>query len=111
MKKICIAVFFLSFVYVSISEAGPTVTCSVKEVSRHELLVTYSWEVSIVSDKKWDACDLHIAFLDGHGREIFAVSERLEMKIGKNLFSGSDICEKKLWQRAKKYSATLDCIF
>ena len=112
MKKAWITIFLLLlFAWITPSEAGPTVTCTIKEIARHEMLVTFSWDVSVVSEKKWDACDLHISFRDIKGHEIYAVSERLEISKGKNAFSGHDICDKNLWKRVSKYVTTLDCVF
>ena len=111
MKKIFIFCFLLFFLMVPALVAGPIVDCDVKKISQHELLVTFSWEVTVQSDKDWDVCDLTISFHDGEGHEIYAVFDRLEIKIGSNYFSGHEICSTKTWNRIEKYLTTLDCVF
>ncbi|MFH1489345.1 MAG: hypothetical protein ABII06_10600 [Pseudomonadota bacterium] len=111
MKKIWIAVFLLVFALGSPAWAKPKVTCTVKKVSQHEKLVTFIWEVTVVSDKKWEACDLRISFLDAKGQELYALSEQMKVLKGEHFFSGHDICDKNLWNRISKYLTTFDCVF
>jgi hypothetical protein len=99
------------FLFSSVAEAKPIVKCSVKEVSKHQLLVTLEWHVSIFSDKTWDGCDLRISFQDNKGQEIYFVKEILKLKAGNNEFSGTDICSRDVWKRVLKYVTTLDCQF
>lgn len=80
-------------------------------MSEHTLLVTFAWKANITSDKAWDACDFSISFLDGKGSEIYVVRERLNLKVGGNVFEGSGICNRTIWQRIRKYITTLDCVF
>ena len=101
------ALLFLS----SLTDAKPIVKCDVKEVSKHSLLVTLEWRVSIFSDKPWDGCDLRISFQDNKGQEIHFVKEILKLKAGHNEFSGTDICDREVWKRVLKYVTTLDCQF
>ncbi|MFZ7111705.1 MAG: hypothetical protein ACOWYE_08475 [Desulfatiglandales bacterium] len=91
--------------------AGPVVSCEVKKVREHDLLMTFVWDVSVVSEKHYDACDLSISFQDGQGREILIVKETIEIKAGSNAFEGHEICDIETWQRIKKYVAKLDCVF
>jgi hypothetical protein len=91
--------------------AQPKVTCDVKVISRHEKLVTFGWEATIQADRSWDACDLIISFQDEKGREIHALRETLQIRVGSSTFSGHDICDASVWKRVKKYAVTLDCVF
>ena len=99
------------FLVSSFADAKPIVKCDVKEVSKHPLLVTLEWRVSIFSDKAWDGCDLRISFQDNKGQEIYFVKEILKLKAGQNEFSGTDICNRDVWKRVLKYVTTLDCQF
>jgi len=87
------------------------VTCEIKVISRHERLVTFSWNAKVFSDKKWDACDLIISFQDRRGREVYTVKETLRLNPGNSQFSGEDICERRIWDQMEKYVVTLDCVF
>lgn len=110
--KISTALCILFVLSMAISvHAEPKVSCEVKKVRQHDLLVTFLWNVSVVSEKKHDACDLSISFQDGQGQEIFVVKETLEVKAGSNAFEGHEICDIETWQRIKKYVAKLDCVF
>ena len=111
MKKIWIAAFVLVFALGSPLWAKPQVTCTVKKVSQHEKLVTFIWELTVTSDKKWDACDLNISFLDAKGQELYRISERMKILEGEHFFSGHDICDRNLWNRIRKYLTTFDCVF
>jgi len=111
MKRTCIAFLLAVFLVASPSWAKPKVTCAVKKVSQHQKLVTFIWEVTVVSDKKWDVCDLRISFLDKGGQELYVVSERMKVPEGKHSFSGHDICERDIWNRISKYLTTFDCVF
>ena len=91
--------------------AKPKITYEIKEVARHEMLVTISWHVNIQSDKAWEGCDLKISFRDSKGEEVYAVKETIALKIGLNAFSGTEICATDTWKRVVKYVTTLDCVF
>ncbi len=91
--------------------AKPKVSYDVKVLSQHEKLVTLGWEVTVQSDRAWDACDLIISFQDERGQEIHALRETLQLKEGSTAFSGYDICDASVWKRVKKYAVTLDCVF
>jgi hypothetical protein len=105
-----VAVLVVGFA-ISPLHAKPKVTYEIKEVSRHEMLVTFSWHVNIQSDKAWEGCDLKISFRDGKGEEVYAVKETIALKIGLNSFSGTEICATDTWNRVVKYVTTLDCVF
>ena len=91
--------------------AGPKVNCEVTLISKHALLVNFSWRVTIYSDKSWDGCDLKISFRDKSGKEIHAVQEVIKLKVGNNEYSGSDICDADTWKLIDKRVTTLDCVF
>lgn len=112
MKRLILITGILIFtIMMSPASAKLNVKCEVEEISSHELLVTLGWNVTVQSDKSWDACDLVISFLDEGGREIFVIRETKKIKAGSNSFSGSDICESQVWKRVRKYVASFDCIF
>ena len=110
-KGFCFCFCIVLLMSFSIAQAKPRVTCHIKEVKRHQMLVTYKWNVRIESDKPWDVCELTIIFLDRKGKALFTITENLKLKIGRNDFKGSDICDNSLWKRIDKYVTTLDCIF
>jgi len=89
----------------------PTVRYDIKKIKQHDMLVTFSWHVTVISDKDHDACDLRISFKDDHGREIYLVSETLKIKTGSNAFEGHEICSSDVWEHIYKSVAILDCIF
>jgi hypothetical protein len=91
--------------------AKPKVECEIKKVAEHSLLVTFSWQVSVNSDKAWDGCDLKISFRDSKGQEIFTVKDTIALKVGQNAFSGTEVCQADIWKRVAKYVTTLDCVF
>ncbi|MBN2034023.1 MAG: hypothetical protein JW836_12155 [Deltaproteobacteria bacterium] len=91
--------------------AKPKITYEIREVARHQRLVTLSWDVTIHSDKTWDGCDLKISFHDGKKNEIYAFKETIALKVGRNSFSGTEICPVEIWNRVAKYITTLDCVF
>ena len=91
--------------------AKPKIAPEIREVARHQMLVTFTWDVTIDSDKAWDGCDLKITFHDGKGKEIYAVKETIALKLGRNSFSGTEICSIDTWNRVAKYVTTLDCVF
>jgi hypothetical protein len=91
--------------------AKPKITPEIKEVARHKMLVTFSWEVTVQSDKASDGCDLKISFHDAKGNEIYAVKEVIALKVGRNSFNGTEICSVDVWKRVAKYVTTLDCVF
>lgn len=95
----------------SAANAKPKVTAEVQVVARHEHLVTFSWDVKVVSERAWDACDLIISFQDQQGQELYVVKQTLTLKEGSSKFSGYEICETEKWKRIRKYVATLDCVF
>jgi len=91
--------------------AKPKIAYEIREVARHQMLVTFSWDVTIDSDKSWDGCDLKISFHDGKGNEMYAVKEAISLKVGRNAFNGTEICSVDIWKRVAKYVTTLDCVF
>ena len=103
---------FLAFFFSALPlAAGPKVNCDVTLISKHSLLVTFSWRVTVYSDKSWDGCDLKISFRDKAGKEIHLVREVIKLKIGNNEYSGNDICDADTWQHIEKRITTLDCLF
>ena len=102
---------FVSLVMIAPLQAKPKVTYEIKEVAKHERLVTFSWHVTIQSDKTWDGCDLKISFRDSNGEEVYTVKETIALKIGQNIFSGTEICPTDVWERVVKSVTTLDCVF
>ena len=110
-KRICFCFCIVLLMIFSTAQAKPRVTCRIKEVKRHQMLVTYEWTLSIDSDKAWDVCEMTIIFLDRKGKELFRIQENLKLKIGRNDFTGNDICDNNIWKRIDKYVTTLDCIF
>lgn len=111
MKRILLLCLPALFLITSPIGAKPKVTCDVKVLSQHEVLVTLGWEVTVQSERAWDACDLIISFQDERGQEIHALRETLQLKVGSSAFSGHDICDATIWKRVKKYAVTLDCVF
>ena len=111
MRKIITLIMLSLFITVPIAAAKLAVNCEVKEVKRHELLVTLAWNANIQSDKQWDLCDLIITLQDIKGEEIYQIRESVELKVGDNSFSGLEICDLRLWKQTEKYTATLDCVF
>jgi hypothetical protein len=112
-----IGVFTLLAVLVSLLVAPPLhakpkiTTNEIKEVAKHQMLVTFSWHVNIQSDKSWDGCDLKVSFRDGKGEEVYSVKETIALKLGENAFSGTEICPADIWKRVVKFVYTLDCVF
>jgi hypothetical protein len=103
---------FLAFFFSTLPlGAEPKVNCEVIVISKHSLLVNFSWRVTVYSDKSWDGCDLKISFRDKAGKEIHLVREVIKLKVGNNEYSGNDICDAEAWQRTEKRVTTLDCIF
>ncbi len=111
MKGFILSLFLVAFAVVSVSHAKPVVESEIIEISKHKLLVTFAWKVTVRSEKAWDVCDLTISFRDGGGKEIYAVNDRLKIKAGANSFAGHEICDIETWDRIKKYVTKLDCVF
>ncbi|MBN2059287.1 MAG: hypothetical protein JW882_02620 [Deltaproteobacteria bacterium] len=112
MKRlIIITVLFVCMIIAPFANAKLDVKCEITEISTHELLVTLGWKVTVQSDKSWDACDLVISFLDDKGEELFVIRETRKVKAGNNSFSGSEICDSRIWKRVRKYVTSFDCIF
>lgn len=111
MVRMVLLTLLCSFVFTHPAHAKPRITCEVKVVARHKLLVTFAWKANITSDKVWQACDLSISFQDAKGKELYVVRKRLNLKVGKNVFEDEGICDRAVWQRIRKYVTTLDCIF
>ncbi|MEW6664357.1 MAG: hypothetical protein AB1512_03945 [Thermodesulfobacteriota bacterium] len=111
IKRILLSCLVTLVLIASPVGAKPKVTCDIKVISQHEKLVTLGWEVTVQSDRAWDACDLIISFQDARGQEIHAFREILQLKAGRSAFSGHDICDTSVWKRVKKYAVTLDCVF
>jgi hypothetical protein len=93
-----------------VADSKPRVTCEVDVVARHPSLVTFTWRVTVESERDSDACDLIISFLDGSGTEVHALREILSVKAGRSTFSGHDVCDSIIWDRIKKYVTTFDCV-
>ncbi len=111
-RKFGLLLILCALIFVaSLTEAKPTVKFEVTQVTEHQMLVTFEWRVSILSDKTWDGCDFRISFQDSKGEEIFFVKEILRLKTGHNEFSGTDICSRDVWKRTVKRVASLDCQF
>ena len=91
--------------------AKPKITPEINEIARHQTLVTFSWDVTIHSDKIWEGCDLKITFHDAKGKEVYAIKETVALKVGRSSFSGIEICSIDIWKRVAKYVTTLDCVF
>ena len=111
MKKIFITLILLIILTPVAVSAKITAKCTIEKITQHKLLVTFSWEVTVYSDKNWDACDLTISFHDIRGHEIHSISERIELKTGKNIFEGHEIVHTDVWERIRKHVATIDCVF
>ena len=111
MKRIGFLCFLILLLFFSNAQAKPRVTCEIREVRRHHMLVTYEWQVRIDSSRKWDACGMTISFLDRKGNELFNIRQDVKLAVGRNEFKGGDICDKATWKRIDKYVTTLDCIF
>jgi len=111
INKIILAGLLLLIATVPNANAELKVTCDVEVLNRHELSVTLGWRVTVVSDKKWDACDLVISFRNKAQVELFQVKERMALKIGNNLFTGYDICALETWKQVNKYVTSFDCVF
>jgi hypothetical protein len=100
------------FFVISPLYAKPKITIhEIKEISRHQVLVTFSWHVTIQSDEARDGCDLKISFRDSRGEEIYSVKETIALKVGQNSFSGTEVCHADIWKRIAKYVTALDCVF
>lgn len=103
---------FTCCLLVSSLHATPKVDLpEIKEIARHQSLVTFSWYVTIHSDKVRDGCDLRISFRDSKGEELYFVRETIALKLGKSIFSGTEVCNLESWKRVVKYVTTLDCVF
>ena len=111
MKTVWTLTFLLVFVIVWPGHGQPVVKCDVKKVAQHDLLVTFSWYVTVHTIEPQQACDLTISFRDRKGREIYKVSEMLRLKPGTNTFEGSEICDSAVWKRITEYVTKLDCVF
>ena len=101
----------ISLLIASLAGAKLNVEYDIKEVARHKSLITLSWNITVDSDKNWDACDLIISFRDSNGKEIYAIAEQLKLKIGPNSFTGHEICDISVWMCTKQFTAELDCVF
>jgi hypothetical protein len=114
MKKLyflCLVLVLLLFIAPPLSLAKPKVRCEITKISQHHLLVSFSWRVTVYSDKAWDGCDLKISFRDKSGKEIHLIHDVLRLKVGPNEYSGMDICGTQTWEQIDKYVTTLDCVF
>ncbi len=111
MRKTFITGLLFFFLMVPAVNAKPKVKSDIEKISQHNLLVTFSWRVTVHSDKNWEVCDLIISFRDNEGKEIYVVYDKLKLRVGSNFFSGHDICETKIWKRIENYLTTLDCMF
>lgn len=111
MKRIAFFIAVLLLLGVSPAHAGPTVKCKIEKVSEHKHLVTFMWNLTVASDKHWDACDMAISFRDPEGLEIYRVEELLKIKVGNNAFTGHEILDIETWKQIRESRATLDCVF
>lgn len=102
---------FACWLMPSALHATPKVACEIKEVARHQSLVTFSWHVTIDSDKVREGCDLKVSFRDNKGEELYLVSDSVALKVGRSIFSGTEVCPLESWKRVVKYVTTLDCVF
>ena len=93
MKKHGVLVLLFLFLFIPGLCAEPVVECRIQKISNRTHVVSFSWEVSVYSEKKWEVCDLAISFLDENGDEIHIVHDRLKLNIGNNSFKGIEICE------------------
>ena len=109
--KTAVCLFFALLFLEAPLGAEPKVNCEVNLISKHSLLVNFSWRVTVYSDKSWDGCDLKISFRDKAGKEIHLVREAIKVKVGNNEYSGSDICDAEIWGLIEKRVTTLDCVF
>lgn len=111
MKKTLIMIALFVIFAALPAGAEPTLRYNVKKIKQHDMLVTFSWQVTVISDKVHDACDLKISFRDDHGREVYLVRETLKIKAGSNAFEGHEICSSEVWEHIYKSVAILDCVF
>ena len=110
-REIMVSCLLLLLLVIPDVQAKPKVKCDVSKVAEHKLLVTFSWTVTVYSDKAWDACNLTISFRDKKAHELYKVKETHKLKIGTNTFSGNEICPKEKWESIDKYITTMDCVF
>jgi hypothetical protein len=76
MRRQITVCLFLAFVFSAFPlGAEPKVNCEVTLISKHSLLVNFSWRVTVYADKSWEGCDLKISFRDKAGKEIHLVRE------------------------------------
>ena len=111
MKKIFVSTIVVFFLLIPITSAKLTVKYSVNEISRHALMATLVWTLTVQSDKNYEACDMIISFKDKNGKDIYIIEERLRIKIGSHSYSGHEICSLKIWDRVEKQVASLNCLF
>ena len=111
VKKVFIFSIFMIILTAAAVSAKITAHCTVEKIAQHKLLVTFAWEATVHADKGWDACDLKISFHDARGKEIHSVTERIALKKGKNIFEGHEIVRAFIWERIRKYTTTIDCVF
>lgn len=112
MRRLLSVCLFLTLLFSALPlGAGPKVDCEVTLISKHSLLVNFSWRVTVYSDKSWDGCDLKISFRDKAGKEIHLVREVIKLAVGNNEYSGNDICDAETWKFIEKRITTLDCLF
>lgn len=105
------AVFVLVVSTAPHASSGLEVQLDVQEVSKHSVLVTLSWTVTVQSDRDWDSCELVVLFLDGQGREIHRISKMLGVKKGRSELTGHEICETSVWDNTHRFSGRLNCGF
>jgi hypothetical protein len=111
IKKWAFCLLFVLLFIASPLAAKPKITFEIKKISEHRLLVNYAWRVNILSDKAWEGCTLKISFRDKAGKEIYLIQEVIKLRLGKNEFNGTDICDSEIWKRVDKQVVTLDCVF
>jgi hypothetical protein len=110
MKRFLVGGLILVFIAAPLY-GEPKAQCQIREISQHETLVTFSWELSAYSERKHKACIVSISFRDGEGRELFCVTQTLDFKQGNNAFEGLEVCQRRDWERVKKYVTEINCMF
>lgn len=90
---------------------GPKAQCHIRVISQRDYLVSFSWELSVYSERQHKACVVLISFRDGNGKELFAVTETLDFKQGTNAFQGIEVCQREDWERVSKYVTEVNCMF
>jgi hypothetical protein len=110
MKGALVSGLILAFIVTPLY-GEPKTQCHIREISQHDTLVTFSWELSVYSERRHKACVVMISFRDGEGEELFAITETLDFKQGTNAFEGLEVCQREDWEQVKKYVTEVNCMF